>query len=174
MSRLISRILLAVLLIPAAALVDLTSFILLERRPWPSERSTLIANLLTCAFIDVYWFVLWRTSLKWTKRRRRITLWALGLSFLVGSMIGWVVNYVVDNVEVSMFIGLMSAATLWLIATVFVWRETPAERSERLRRAGADTLVCPACGYNLTGLREARCPECGARLTLNELLSAPP
>lgn len=31
-------------------------------------------------------------------------------------------------------------------------------------------LPCPKCGYNLTGLREARCPECGATYTLDELV----
>ncbi len=29
--------------------------------------------------------------------------------------------------------------------------------------------VCPACGYNLTGLDEPRCPECGGRYTWKEL-----
>src|SRR5205814_2279185 len=57
MSRLISKILLAVLMIPAAGLIDLTSFILLKHGPGGGQQSTLIAGLLTCAFIDVYWFL---------------------------------------------------------------------------------------------------------------------
>lgn len=31
------------------------------------------------------------------------------------------------------------------------------------------TLYCPKCGYNLTGLAEERCPECGERFSRAEL-----
>jgi hypothetical protein len=31
---------------------------------------------------------------------------------------------------------------------------------------------CPQCGYSLVGLVEARCPECGAGFTLDQLLAA--
>ena len=31
------------------------------------------------------------------------------------------------------------------------------------------TLYCPNCGYNLTGLTEERCPECGGRFSRAEL-----
>ncbi|HPF38327.1 MAG TPA: hypothetical protein P5081_15905 [Phycisphaerae bacterium] len=31
-------------------------------------------------------------------------------------------------------------------------------------------IVCPLCGYNLRGLSEARCPECGSEYTWAELL----
>jgi hypothetical protein len=31
---------------------------------------------------------------------------------------------------------------------------------------------CPRCDYNLRGLSEARCPECGERFTLEQLWSA--
>ncbi|MCL4197791.1 MAG: hypothetical protein KJZ69_09900 [Phycisphaerales bacterium] len=31
------------------------------------------------------------------------------------------------------------------------------------------TLCCPKCGYDLTGLRESRCPECGAAFDLAAL-----
>jgi hypothetical protein len=73
-----------------------------------------------------------------------------------------------------MMLGSLAGTVFWIIATIVVWRETPAERAARISRAGADALVCPTCGYNLTGLREARCPECGAQFTLNELLAAQP
>jgi len=60
---------------------------------------------------------------------------------------------------------------LWLAATIFLWRETPLERVERIKGSSKSAVTCPTCGYNLTGLSEARCPECGTRFTLDELLA---
>lgn len=31
---------------------------------------------------------------------------------------------------------------------------------------------CPSCGYSLIGLRDLRCPECGTRFTIDELIRA--
>ena len=59
-------------------------------------------------------------------------------------------------------------------ATVLIWREKPHERIERLALTGREAVCCPVCGYNLTGLTEARCPECGARFTLDQLIATQP
>ena len=37
-----------------------------------------------------------------------------------------------------------------------------------------EDLLCPLCEYNLRGLTEARCPECGYRTTWEELRKRPP
>jgi DNA-directed RNA polymerase subunit RPC12/RpoP len=60
------------------------------------------------------------------------------------------------------------------VATVIAWRESPLERATRVGAAGGSSVACPTCGYNLTGLAEARCPECGGRFTLDELFAAQP
>jgi rubrerythrin len=57
---------------------------------------------------------------------------------------------------------------------VFIWRETAQERVARLKTAGVDTIVCSVCGYNMTGLKEARCPECGVQYTLDQLYASQP
>ena len=43
-----------------------------------------------------------------------------------------------------------------------------------MRARNPDAMVCPACGYNMTGLRATTCPECGASYTINELAALQP
>ena len=47
--------------------------------------------------------------------------------------------------------------------------------SELLENPAAESdILCPLCEYNLRGLTEARCPECGHRSTWEELRNRPP
>ncbi len=39
-----------------------------------------------------------------------------------------------------------------------------------LTSEGVVNVTCPRCGYSLVGLSESRCPECGAKFTLDELI----
>ena len=59
-------------------------------------------------------------------------------------------------------VGLV-ATLIGLIAVS--WRRT----AHFLVDFGRHVIPCPRCGYNLTGLREAQCPECGADFTLDEI-----
>ena len=52
-------------------------------------------------------------------------------------------------------------ASLAFFGVVPAWRQEPKL-----------VVWCPSCGYNMTGLHEARCPECGTKYTLDELFSA--
>ena len=72
--------------------------------------------------------------------------------------------------EVAIILGGMIWALTWIAATALIWREIKAERLARLRQIGA--IACPTCGYNLTGLREAKCPECGSQFTLDQLYAS--
>ena len=81
-------------------------------------------------------------------------------------------NYFVHQGVEQGLLGLVSSLGLFL--TVFAWRETLLERTERVRRRSANTLVCPTCGYNLTSLREPTCPECGTVWALDELYGLQP
>jgi len=76
------------------------------------------------------------------------------------------------DAEFTAFVGSTLGILFWLASTVLLWKETAAERMERLRQASGDVVLCPKCGYNLTGLHEALCPECGSRFTLNQLYAA--
>ena len=57
--------------------------------------------------------------------------------------------------------------TLTLITTSWYRhkRGRPLETQE-----GHVNVNCPTCGYSLVGLYEPRCPECGARFTIDELI----
>ena len=174
MSQLISRILLTILLFPSATLVLIVSFLLAEPQ-MDNDTAIRLCGVITCAYMAGYWVLLWRRAVVWTPERMRATLSYAAVAVVAGAVVGFVIDWVQPYAdEVALVLACLTATLLWIIATIFVWRETPAERAARLSRAGADALVCPSCGYNLTGLREARCPECGATFTLNELLSAQP
>jgi hypothetical protein len=175
MSPLISRILLTILIFPLAALLNFIALIVLERH-LDGNLEVLLPCLITDAFIVVYWLLVWRRGVKWTQPRIRRTLWAAGAAAVVGAVIGGAVRASIDwgDDEIGIYTGTISMPLLWIVGSILVWRETPAERAERLSRAGMSTVVCPACGYNLTGLSESRCPECGARYTLNDLFASQP
>src|SRR4051794_5727084 len=116
--------------------------------------------------------MLWRKSVDWTTRRVVGTAVAAAVALLLG-----IVAYLLwgrQAPELGAMIGSVAAPTAWLIATVWIWRETPVESAARTRARPSEAIVCPRCGYNLTGLTEARCPECGTQYTLDELIAAQP
>jgi hypothetical protein len=133
------------------------------------------ATIATCAYMVAYWILLWRGAVNWTQQRLRRTTAMTLVAALAGVIVGVAIAAVLPyDKELGACGGVLSGAIVWIILTILAWRETPRERAERLSRAGADALVCPTCGYNLTGLSESRCPECGAQFTLNELLAGQP
>src|SRR5689334_55761 len=93
MSRLIARILLTILIFPAATLFYFVAYILIDR--WTSggsEYNLVIATLLTCGFMAGYWLMLWLRSVNWTRRRIGRTVWSVGIAIFGGGLIGWVVQ----------------------------------------------------------------------------------
>jgi uncharacterized paraquat-inducible protein A len=59
---------------------------------------------------------------------------------------------------------------LTALAAYIVWRRGYAQG---WRRARAQPPACPKCGYNMSGLRQCRCPECGAEFDLDEVWRTP-
>ncbi len=174
MSALLARIMLAIFMLPAAAILYTITLVVvndLDSGRWPVRRPEWLAALLASwVFIAAYWTLLWRKAVRWTEARKRSTVFAALLSAVAGALAGWATSGVDD--EFGFFVFSVVAPLLWLPATVFVWRESPAERATRV--AGREAITCPNCGYNLTGLSAARCPECGTGYTLDELLARQP
>jgi hypothetical protein len=184
MSRLVSRILLSVFMFPLAAIAYIFQVVvgmtMLERSMGGSRAETTLFGLCgasTWIFIAIYWCLLWKSSVRWNPRRIGRTWIAAGAALAVGTVIGSLAGFVMsgsDGTGFGTFIGSVSAIVLWVVATVFIWRETPGERAERIASSSGSAIACPTCGYNLTGLSESRCPECGSKFTLDELLAAQP
>ena len=178
MSRLIAVILLSILMFPLAVLVFFLSFFayMVSSNAYRREQTGLLfSGFLGCAFVAVYWLLLWRKTVLWTPQRRTFTVLAAVGAAIAGFAVGFLMAAAVreDDVELPLFMSTVVAPPLWVFATIFIWRETAAERAARLDQS-ADGIVCPTCGYNLTGLTATRCPECGTQFTLDQLLASQP
>lgn len=180
MSRLIASILLSILVFPLGSILYLVVFItFVSNRGYgrfEEEVGFLLAGLLTWAFLAWYWVFVWRQTVKWTRSRVARTLYAAAASAAVGAVAGVATGAMEEGF--GFFIASVTPPLLWLVATVLVWRETDAERSARLRAqgrlAGGPGIPCPTCGYDMTGLKSTRCPECGSEFTIDELIAAQP
>ena len=174
MSRLLARIMLAIFMLPVAALVWVVVFAVLYEGLFRSreEQCLLVSGLVSAAFVGGYWVLLWRRSVRWNAPR---VYGSIGLALgavAVGGLVGWSMDHLEHGL--GSFLFGPAATFAWLVGTVFMWRETQGERASRLDACSGTSLVCPACGYNLTGLSQATCPECGVRYSIDELLASQP
>ena len=134
----------------------------------------LIANFLCGAFLVVAWLLIWRSEVRWTPRRINLTVMSLFAALVPAAVMGSILEASIplSDGEAGVIFAAMIWALTWIPMTVFCWRETKAERADRLRMMGINAIACPTCGYNLTGLREASCPECGSRFTLDQIVAS--
>jgi hypothetical protein len=177
MTQIVARLVLAMLLLPATGAVFLILFIAVLRPGIaPSVPQLLLLWLILYAFVGAYWVLLWRGAVRWTTRRVLVTLGGTALSLLCGVAMAVLCTSLNPGIppQPLVMLGGGMVPIAWVLMTVLVWRESAAERVARLAAAGASDIVCPMCGYRMTGLREARCPECGAAFTLEQLLSVQP
>ena len=172
MTPLLARVMLAIFLPPFAAIVyfatleSVTSTQLVAR-----PGNVLVAGLATWTFVAVYWFLVWHRTFAWTTRRRVGTVLSVLVASAAALVLGMSVGAICSDVDLGIFLATIVAPLAWLMLTLLAWRESPEERSTR-RGAPAARVPCPTCGYDLTGLRGTRCPECGTEFTLDQLLAA--
>jgi hypothetical protein len=181
MTATIARLILAMLILPATGAVFLLTFLAILARNTGGPPSAWGVGLLwtiVYSFVATYWILLWRTTVKWTPARVRNTAVAALLAIAVGAALAAAVRGVSGGqipYGPALLLGGGTVPIVWVLATVLLWRETPAERLARMSKLVTNpTVLCPVCGYNLSGLREARCPECGGRFTLDELAASQP
>ncbi len=173
MSRLVSRLLLAMTIVIATPVVYTISFLWIESTILRRDVDALwAADIVSAAFLVVGWVVIWRGQVVWTTRRLQLTIVAVVASALPAVFFALLIETALGGPsEPAVIIGGMCWAVFWLGSTALIWRENCVERQNRLQAVSAGVIHCPNCGYNLTGLEQARCPECGSRYTLNELFA---
>jgi hypothetical protein len=176
MPQLIARLLLTIFLVPLTVIVAIvTTIVCVEVRPFGNVRDATMAItvcLVTWGFFAIAWVAIWMRGVKWTPTRKTLSISWPVISALVAMGVGFAFG--TWQREAGYFFGSVTAPLVWVFGTILIWRETDAERKSRQRAAHADVITCPTCGYNLTGLSEARCPECGAKFTLNDLYADQP
>ena len=172
MNNLVSRILLSIFLFPLGCLFYATMFLFSVLMLDLDEYVAIfVAGGATMAFAIFYWVLLWRQAVEWTQWRVIGTALAVLGSVGIAALLA-LLFMLYDDWEPGAVLGTFLAPITWLVATVMIWRETPGERAKRANAFGNRVIFCPRCSYNLTGLHEARCPECGSAYTLDELLAA--
>ena len=178
MTRTVARLILAMLILPCTGAVFLLlvlAFLVPAGGP-PAVGRLLLVWFLLYAFVGAYWVVLWWDMVQWNRRRVALTAGATVLCLLIGAAValGSLALYPMLLLPPAVLIGGGTVPITWVLSTVLIWRETPAERMSRLTTHGAPAIACPLCGYNLAGLTQARCPECGAQFTLEQVFLARP
>ena len=153
-------------------LVMLIGFEVLQLGYSRGEQIVVGSYVISGSFLAGGWVLIWLREIRWTDRRRLGTAGVLIGSVLVAALLSFGFAMVVGEDEAAYYLSGPLWAPLWLFGTALAWRETKAERAERLSAMGLAALPCPSCGYNLAGLRESKCPECGASYTLDQLLAA--
>ncbi len=180
MTATIARLILAMLILPATGAVFLLTFIALLSRNTggpPSVGAILLLWAIVYTFVATYWILLWRSTVRWTSSRVRNTALAGLFAMAGGAAFAGALIAVARAIPggIAFLLGGGFVPIVWVLATVLLWRETAAERLARMSKLVSNpTVLCPFCGYNLSGLREARCPECGASFTLDELAASQP
>jgi len=70
---------------------------------------------------------------------------------------------------------LLASGLLATAFTIFIWANYVARRRSNQPVMDEENVVlvhCPVCRYRMNGLKEIRCPECGATFTIDELIRA--
>lgn len=81
----------------------------------------------------------------------------------------WIDEVVRREEELLIAGAILGGAAATVLRICVLWH-----RGRRGRRMADETgrinVNCPECGYSMVGLSESRCPECGTRHTLDELI----
>ncbi len=134
---------------------------------FPLGASFRVAPLCSLGLLVVTWMMIWRRQML-RSRRPVAGILVIAIASAAGGYAAW---YVTDDswLHLGEIIGPWFAMSVWIAGTAFAWRRPPLEIESDA--AGARLVIrCPKCGYDLRGVRELRCAECGAPFQLAALV----
>ena len=147
-------------------------FLPLERE-MRDETALMICNAVIGCYVIGSWILIWLGQIKWTGLRVGLTVASVFLAAVPAMIVFGVIILVEDHLdEPAIIFSGMTWGVVWLGSTAFIWRETARERAGRLESLGIQAIACPRCAYNMTGLKQSICPECGTVFTLDQLFAA--
>jgi len=164
------RVLLSLALLVLSVVMWLEVVVAVDQRS-STNTAFLVADIGTVAVITLGWLAIWRRAVSWTIGRVVWTCVAFGVAVTAAVLISLFEAVGRHNEELGLVVGALTWGAAWFGGTALAWRETSAERAARAVSGDSAGPVCLQCGYNMKGLREARCPECGRTYTLDELLA---
>jgi len=174
MSRTLTRIILALAVLGATPVAYVLVYIWADDWYRISDTTALIiTDVLTASAFSIAWVLVWRSNVRWTSARIMGTalIWFLAFAPALGAFLLTIAESPYSEEEGCVLAGLSWWAA-WIAGTSMLWRESERERIERTVGSHAPLLACPTCGYNMTGLHKARCPECGTQYTLNQIVAS--
>ncbi len=102
-----------------------------------------------------------------SSRSRWRNVWWICAGLMLALNIGNAFMFTVYTAAHDQRVGLFFFVLLVPLLALFILL---SRSSSRARIVTGDDVPCPSCGYNLRGLREARCPECGSSFTIEQLV----
>ena len=173
MTRVVARILGSMLCVPMIIIACVAFvFIIDELNLLRDEIAATVAVSAATIALAGAWLLLWRPLIRWTPRRRTGTMVLFAVAIAAEFTVIVLAHAMLDRrwsrepvvVFVNLGIGLLTLGLL-----LRLWTETARERIARIRSASAPSRICPACRYDMSGLTNLTCPECGAAYTLGQL-----
>lgn len=157
----------AVALAPLVSGLWVVTFLIIEDWASSMDKAWIVANLLGGIFTAGGWVWAWRGRIHFTPTTRARTLGLAGALIVVCGASAFISSGTDWIDSMSLTLPLLAAGA-YMIATAWIWRECVGLGMTFDRPCP----LCPQCGYNMTGLTHARCPECGQSYTLDRLFAA--
>lgn len=173
MTRIVARLLGSMICAPIVMVACVAfALALAEIGLFDEDEAVTLAMSCAPALFTLSWLVVWAKVIRWTRARRlgtAITLIvSVAMQISVGGL-GFAMLPRFPREPVIILSNLMIGLVAWAIC-VWLWTETAKERYARVRRVTGPSRTCPACRYDMSGLSNLTCPECGTAYTLGQLI----